>query len=59
VRLRLLLPAESLGPGRSVNVVWNARPVTKPAVPSTRVLLREFVERFDRTFLPVVEVTVP
>jgi hypothetical protein len=33
--------------------------VTKPAVPSAGVLLRDFVERFDRTALPVVEVTVP
>jgi dienelactone hydrolase len=58
-RFRLLLPAEALVPGKPVTVVWNGRTVTKPAAPSAAVLLRDFVERFDRTSLPVAEVTVP
>ena len=44
------------GPGRSH---LDGRPVRKTATPSARVLLGDFVERLDRSFLPVAEVSVP
>lgn len=58
-KARLLLTAAMVGPGGRVAVQWQGRTIEKKAVPSAAVLLGEFVERFDRTFLPVVEIVVP
>jgi hypothetical protein len=58
-RFRLLLDAAAFVPGRPVVVTWNGRAISRTATPSATVLLREFAERFDRTFLPVVEILVP
>ena len=56
-RFRLLLDDSMVGEGR-VEVVVNGR-TRKPKVKrSKHVLLREFAERFDRTFLPVTEVVL-
>jgi hypothetical protein len=33
--------------------------LTRNIAPSARVLLREFVERFDPAFLPIAEVSLP
>lgn len=58
-RFRLLLSREMLPATGPVEVVTNGKPARHTATPSKLVLLREFVERFDRTFLPVVEVSCP
>jgi pimeloyl-ACP methyl ester carboxylesterase len=57
----LLLIADQLGKDGAVEVrlQGTSKPLKKKAVPETAVLLREFVERFDRTFLPVARVAVP
>jgi hypothetical protein len=48
-----------LGDADRIKVTWNGRARTKPVRESSEVLLAEFAERFDRTFLPVAEVRVP
>ncbi len=58
-RFRLLLPDDAFEPGERVEVVFNGRRKRKKVSPSKQTLLREFAERFDRTFLPVVEVVIP
>lgn len=58
-KARLLLTREMFVPGGAVEVQWNGKLRKKPAEPSKEVLLLDFVERFDRTFLPVVEISVP
>jgi pimeloyl-ACP methyl ester carboxylesterase len=55
----LLLTTAQLGKDGAVEVRLQNKPVKKMAVPEAAVLLREFVERFDRTFLPVARITVP
>lgn len=57
----LLLTAEQLGKDGAVEVKLQgtSKPVKKTAAREAAVLLREFVERFDRTSLPVARVTVP
>ncbi|MBK7877060.1 MAG: hypothetical protein IPJ77_15155 [Planctomycetes bacterium] len=56
---RLLLTREMFDPAKPVVVTWNGRKVEKRARPDAKVLLQEFVERFDRSFLPVAVVDVP
>ena len=57
-RFRVLLTDEMLNP-KNPSVVTHAGKTTKRAPDrSAAVLLAEFVERFDRTFLPVSEVRV-
>jgi predicted esterase len=56
---RLLLDDSMLPAKGPVSVSWNGRAISKGFLRDPKVLLTEFVERFDRTFLPVVEVTVP
>jgi len=56
---RLLLDAEMFDPGAPVKVTWNGRVRTRTLKPSKAVALTDFVERFDRTFLPVTEFKVP
>jgi pimeloyl-ACP methyl ester carboxylesterase len=58
-RFRLLLDASLIAEGKPVEVAWQGKVVSRPARADRHVLLEEFVERFDRTFLPTVEVTVP
>ena len=58
-RFRLRLPVEMLEAEKGVTVTWNGRTISKPAPRSAAVLLADFVERLDRRFLPVAEVTVP
>lgn len=53
---RLLLSKKMLGEQAKVAVRWRGRTIRRPVVFSPEVFLREFVERFDRTFLPVAEV---
>ncbi|HEX5137150.1 MAG TPA: hypothetical protein VFY93_09270 [Planctomycetota bacterium] len=56
---RLLLTDEMFDPKSPVRVTWNGRAVTRKVAPSRETLLLDFVERFDRTFLPVAEQQVP
>lgn len=58
-KFALLLGREQLGKGNKVEVRLRNKPTRKVAVPSARVLLEDFVERFDRTRLPVARVVVP
>jgi len=58
-RWRLLLGREDADVTKPLTVRWNGRSVTRTLAPSKAVLLREFVERFDRTFLPVAEIGLP
>jgi hypothetical protein len=55
----LLLAPAMLGKDGAVEVRWQNRTTKAKAAPSVAVLLREFAERFDRTFLPVARVAVP
>lgn len=57
-RFRLLLSEALLTPQKPIVVTFAGRSKTVPAKPSAKVLLREFVERFDRRFLPIVEVEI-
>ena len=59
VRWRLLLDAELVDASKPLVVVWNGKSITRGVSPSKSVLLRDFVERFDRTLLPTIEVAVP
>jgi poly(3-hydroxybutyrate) depolymerase len=59
LRFRLLLSAEMFDPATPVLLTLNDKPSKYDAKPSRLVLLRDFVERFDRTFLPVAEVSCP
>jgi dienelactone hydrolase len=55
---RLLLAEEMFDAKEPVKVSWNGRMVTREVVPSRETVLLDFVERFDRTFLPVAEFEV-
>jgi dienelactone hydrolase len=55
----LWLEAEQLGADGSIEVRSQSRTVKKKAIPDAAVLLGDFVERFDRTRLPVARVAVP
>ncbi|MEO6594871.1 MAG: prolyl oligopeptidase family serine peptidase [Planctomycetota bacterium] len=52
-----LAPAQ-IGKDGAVEVRWQNCTVRKKLEPDLGVLLREFVERFDRTFLPVARLVV-
>ncbi len=58
---RVLYTEEMLPAGKTKDALlsWNGKTVRRKVKRSKKVLLTEFVERFDRTFLPVFEVTVP
>ena len=59
-KFSLLLRQEQLGKDGKVEVrLKRSKPIRKVGRPSVRVLLQDFVERFDRTRLPVVRVDVP
>ncbi|MBI5363031.1 MAG: hypothetical protein HZA53_07610 [Planctomycetes bacterium] len=53
---RLHLPRELFDPAKPVVVTWNGKKYERRAHADARVLLQEFVERFDRSFLPVAVV---
>jgi hypothetical protein len=40
-------------------VTWNGRTRQRKLKASKRVLLQDFAERFDRTFLPVAKFKIP
>lgn len=52
---RVLFTEDMWGGTDYVEVRHNKRRIRRKAEPSAQVLLTEFVERFDRTFLPVIE----
>lgn len=54
----LLLPATMFGKKNAVEVRWNRKTHRFTAEPSVDVLLTDFGERFDRTFLPVARIEV-
>lgn len=54
----LWLTAEQIAKD-GVEVLWRGRATRRAVTPAAEPLLRCFVERFDRTFLPVARVTVP
>ena len=56
---RILLTAGMFDPAEPVSVTWNGRKRRVRVKPSARVLLEEFADRFDRTFLPVAEIRIP
>ncbi|MFN3244605.1 MAG: hypothetical protein ACE37K_24075 [Planctomycetota bacterium] len=59
-RFALLLQKDQLGKGGKVEVrLKRSKPIRKVGTPSARVLLQDFVERFDRARLPVVRIDVP
>ena len=56
---RLRLSLDMFDPGQPVEVRFAGRTHRRRLAPSALVLLTEFGERFDRTFLPVAEVAIP
>ncbi|MEM7205485.1 MAG: hypothetical protein AAF628_34835 [Planctomycetota bacterium] len=58
-RFRLLLTEDMLDADGGVQVRFSGKSVRAKPQPNALTLLTEFVERFDRTFLPVAEVVVP
>ena len=54
----LSLAAAQLGKDGAVEVRWQNRTQKRTVTPDAAVLLRDFVERFDRTRLPVARVEV-
>jgi len=58
-RFRILLSRTMFSPNAPIEVIWNGRRRMRKLKPSPRVALLNFVERFDRTFLPVAEFRIP
>jgi len=58
-RFRILLTSAMVGDKGRVEVVFGAKKKRATIVPNAKTLLLEFVERFDRTFLPTAELIVP
>lgn len=54
-RWRILLEAQDLDAKQELVVTWNGDSNKQRPRPSAFVLLEEFAERFDRTFVPVAE----
>jgi dienelactone hydrolase len=57
-RFRLLLSEDMLPADGPLRVQWEGKAHSARVQRSRLVLVQEFVERFDRTFLPVVEVEI-
>jgi predicted esterase len=57
--IRLVLDDAILAGRKEVEVKWNGKAKKCKVVRSARVLLPEFAERFDRSFLPVAEIVLP
>jgi hypothetical protein len=58
-RARVLFSEEMLPEKPEVLLQWQQKTLRRKVVRDPKVLLSEFVERFDRTFLPVFEARVP
>ena len=58
-RFRLLFTRDDLPEKRPIRMRLGSRSRTLTVTPAASVLLSEFVERFDRTFLPVGEALLP
>ncbi|MHC4450380.1 MAG: carboxylesterase family protein [Planctomycetota bacterium] len=58
-KFRLLLAPGMFDANEPVVVTWNGRARKKKVKPSTRVLLDDFANRFDRTFIPIAELRIP
>lgn len=58
-KFAMLLGKEQLGKKNKVDIRLANKPIKKTVKPTAGVLLRDFVERFDRTRLPVVRVDFP
>jgi len=56
---RLLLAKSMFDPSKPVQVLFAGKLVEKKIVPDAKVLLGDFVERFDRSFLPIASIDVP
>jgi hypothetical protein len=56
---RLLLTASMFDPTKPVQVLFGGKLVERKVKPDPRILLEEFVERMDRTFLPIASIDVP
>lgn len=56
-RATLLLTLDEIDPKKATEFRLGSKRTRKKLQPSARVLLRNFVERFDRSFLPVAELT--
>jgi pimeloyl-ACP methyl ester carboxylesterase len=56
---RLLLTPDLCDAKGDVVVIWHGKELRRHPEPSATVLLRDFAECFDRTFLPVLEVVLP
>jgi dienelactone hydrolase len=56
---RLLLTASMFDPTKPVQVLFGGKLVEKKVKVDARVLLGDFVERLDRSFLPVASIDVP
>jgi hypothetical protein len=59
MRFRLWLTQEMFDPAAPVEVTTNGKTAKYTVKPSAATLLKEFAERFDRTFLPVAELSCP
>ena len=57
-RCSLFLPQNWMNEKGKVEVIVNGKSNTMKAKASKKVLLEDFVERFDRTFLPVAELQI-
>ncbi|MHC4939320.1 MAG: carboxylesterase family protein [Planctomycetota bacterium] len=58
-KFRLLLAPGMFDPEKPVVVTWNGRARRTKVRPDKRVLLADFADRFDRTFIPVAALRVP
>ena len=58
-KMSLLLAEDQLGKDGKVEVRLANKPTRMVVQPSAEVLLQDFVERFDRTRLPVARVDIP
>jgi hypothetical protein len=56
---RLLLAKSMFDPAKPVQILFGGKLVEKKVVPDAKVLLGDFVERFDTSFLPIAAVDVP
>jgi Putative esterase len=57
-RFRLLLPQRAFVEGEPLTVTWNRKKVRRRPKGDKELLLVEFAERFDRSFLPVAQVEI-
>src|SRR5262245_1025344 len=58
-KFRLLLSDGAFEPDKPVSLLWNGRSISRLVKRNKSTLLLDFVERFDRSFLPVAELSVP